>query len=172
MRVIDPKGEQLGVISRFEALEKAKQLQLDLIEIAPQASPPVARIANFQKFRYEENKKERGSKKGGEGGLKELWLSPRIAEHDLKVRLNRTEEFLKEGYKVKLTVKFKGREMAHQELGHRVLQEALSLLGDKAAVEREPKMEGRKLSMIVGKSKGGKKENGQDEDQKINTEAG
>lgn len=153
-------------------MEKARQLQLDLIEIAPQADPPVARIANFQKFRYEENKKERGSKKGGEGGLKELWLSPRIAEHDLRVRLNRTEEFLKEGYKVKLTVKFKGREMAHQELGHRVLQEALVLLGDKVAIERDPKMEGRKLSMIVGKSKGGKKENGQDEDQKINTEAG
>ena len=169
MRVIDPKGEQLGVITRAEALEKAKQLQLDLIEVAPQANPPVARIANFQKFRYEENKKERGSKKGPEGGLKELWLSPRIAEHDLKVRLNRTEEFLKDGHKVKLTVKFKGREMAHQELGYKVLQEGLALLGDKAGVEREPKMEGRKLSMIVGKSKGGKKENGQNENQKINT---
>lgn len=82
-------------------------------------------------------------------------MSPRIAEHDLKVRLTRTEEFLKEGHKVKLTVKFKGREMAHQEIGHHVLQEVLALLGDKVAVEREPKMEGRKLSMIVGKGKGG-----------------
>ncbi len=136
-------------------MEKAKQSNLDLIEIAPQASPPVARISNFQKFRYEESKKGKASKKGAEGGLKELWLSPRIAEHDLKVRLNRTEEFLKAGHKVKLTVKFKGREMAHQELGHRVLQEALALLGDKAGVEREPKFEGRKLSMIVGKTKGG-----------------
>ena len=159
----------MGVITRIEALDKAKQLGLDLIEIAPSADPPVAKIANFQKFRYEENKKERGSKKGPEGGLKELWLSPRIDEHDLKVRLNRTEEFLKKGYKVKLTVKFKGREMAHQELGHRVLQEALTLLGDKAAVERDSKMEGRKLSMIVGKNKGGKKEDDQDEDQQINT---
>lgn len=136
---------------------KARELGLDLIEIAPQADPPVARIANFQKFRYEESKKARASKKGSEGGLKELWLSPRIAEHDLKVRLNRTEEFLKDGHKVKFTVKFKGREMAHQELGHRVLQEALTQLGDKVAVEREPKMEGRKLSMIVGKVKGGVK---------------
>lgn len=136
-------------------MEKAKQSELDLIEIAPQAIPPVARIANFQKFRYEESKKEKASKKGSEGGLKELWLSPRIAEHDLKVRLSRTEEFLKSGHKVKLTVKFKGREMAHQELGHRVLQEALVLLGEKAGVEREAKFEGRKLSMIVGKTKGG-----------------
>lgn len=128
-------------------------------------------MVNFQKFRYEENKKNRASKKGSsEGGLKELWLSPRIAEHDLKVRLNRTEEFLKEGHKVKLTVKFRGREMAHQDLGYKVLQEALTLLGDKVTVDKEPKMEGRKLSMIVGKSKGGKKENGQNEDQKINTE--
>lgn len=136
-------------------MDKAKQLELDLIEIAPQANPPVARLANFQKFRYEESKKERASKKGSsEGGLKELWLSPRIDEHDLLVRLNRTEEFLKKGHKVKLTVKFKGREMAHQDLGYKVLQEALNLLGDKAGVDKEPKMEGRKLSMIVGKTKG------------------
>lgn len=135
-------------------MEKAKQLGLDLIEIAPQAEPPVAKITNFQKFRYEESKKERASKKSSEGSLKELWLSPRIDEHDLKVRLKKTEEFLKKGHKVKLTVKFKGREMTHQDLGYRVLQEALALLGDKAGVERDPKMEGRKLSMIVGKTKG------------------
>lgn len=83
-----------------------------------------------------------------------MWLSPRIDEHDLKVRLKRTEEFLQRGYKVKLTVKFKGREMAHQELGHKVLEEALALLGEKAGVDRSPKFEGRKLSMIVGRVKG------------------
>lgn len=135
-------------------MEKARELGQDLIEIAPNADPPVAKISDFQKFRYEENKKERASKKGTSAGeLKELWLSPRIAEHDLKVRLARTEEFLKDGHKVKLTVRFKGREMAHQELGYQVLQEALSLLGDNAAVEREAKMEGRKLSVILGKNK-------------------
>lgn len=153
--MIDSKGEQLGILTKIEALEKAKGLGQDLIEIAPNADPPVAKIANFQKFRYEENKKDRASKKGAASGeLKELWLSPRIAEHDLKVRIARTEEFLKAGHKVKLTVKFKGREMAHQEIGYRVLQEVLNLLGDKVMVEKEPKMEGRKLYMIVGKSKG------------------
>ncbi len=153
---MDSGNEQLGILTRLEALQKAKELGVDLIEIAPNADPPVAKLADFQKFRYEEGKKERASRKGeSAGGLKELWLSPRIAEHDLKVRLNRTEEFLKAGHKVKLTVKFKGREMAHQELGHRVLQEALTLLGDKVGVERDPKFEGRKLSMIVGKTKGG-----------------
>lgn len=152
----------------MEALEKAKELGQDLIEIAPNADPPVAKITDFQKLRYEENKKNRASKKGSSTGeLKELWLSPRIAEHDLKVRLNRTEEFLKEGHKVKLTVKFKGREMAHQELGYQVLQEALNLLGDKVAVERDPKMEGRKLSMIVGKNKGG--QHAETEDKQISS---
>lgn len=157
LRVIDSKGEQLGIMTKNQALEKAKELGQDLIEIGPNVVPPVAKIADFQKFRYEENKKERASKKGSAaGGLKELWLSPRIAEHDLKVRLAKTEQFLKEGHKVKLTVKFKGREMAHQENGHQVLQEALTLLGDKVTVEREPKFEGRKLSMIVGKGKANK----------------
>ncbi len=156
LRVIDSKGEQLGILTKLEALEKAKQLGQDLIEIAPNADPPVAKIVDFQKFRYEENKKERASRKGNSlGELKELWLSPRIAEHDLRVRLTRTEEFLKDGHKVKLTVKFKGREMAHQELGRQVLEKALEVLGDKASVERDPKMEGRKLSMILGKNKGG-----------------
>lgn len=152
--MIGPDGKQFGILTKEEALQKARELELDLIEIAPQADPPVARITDFQKFRYEESKKERGSKKGGEGGLKELWLSPRIEEHDLKVRTDRTQEFLDKGYKVKFTVKFRGREMGHQELGYKVLQEALNILGNKVAVEREAKFEGRRLSMIIGKVKG------------------
>lgn len=158
LRVIDSEGKQIGVISKEEALAKAKQAGLDLVEIAPQANPPVAKIVEFQKFKYEENKKERGSKKSSEGSLKELWLSPRIAEHDLQVRLDRAQEFLKEGHKVKLTVKFKGREMAHPELGHEVLRQAISNLGGHISVERESRFEGRNLSVILVKSKGGKKD--------------
>lgn len=169
LRVIGPDGKQFGILTKDEALKKAKELELDLIEIAPQVDPPVARIFDFQKFRYEESKKERGSKKSSEGGLKELWLSPRIADHDLLVRLDRTKEFLNEGYKVKLTVKFKGREMTHPELGHKVLKQALDSLGEQAAVEREPRFEGRRLSMIVSKHKGGKKDE-QDENKEVNTE--
>ncbi|MBI2040374.1 translation initiation factor IF-3 [Candidatus Microgenomates bacterium] len=169
LRVIDPEGKQLGILTKQEALDKAGEWGQDLIEVAPQADPPVARIFDFQKFRYEESKRERGSKKGGEGGLKELWLSPRIADHDLRVRLNRAEEFLKDGYKVKLTVKFKGREMTHPELGHQVLKEALSVLGDNAAIEREPKFEGRRLAMIITKIKGGHKKDEQNESEKIHT---
>lgn len=129
-------------------------MELDLIEIAPQADPPVVKIFNFQKFRYEESKKEKSAKKGSsEGGLKELWLSPRIAEHDLRVRINRALEFLKEGYKVKLTVKFRGREMTHRELGYKVLDEAFAILGDHAEAENEPKFEGRSLSVVIIKSR-------------------
>lgn len=143
-------------------------MEQDLIEIAPNANPPVAKIADFQKFRYEEGKKGRLSKKGASvGSLKELWLSPRIAEHDLKVRLARTEEFLKAGHKVKLTVKFKGREMAHPELGHQVLQETLLLLGNKVMVEREAKFEGRKLSIILGKGRKSEANNAETKDKKI-----
>lgn len=101
------------------------------------------------------------------GELKELWLSPRIAEHDLQVRLNRTEEFLQEGHKVKLTVKFKGREIAYPQLGYQVLEEALRVLGVKAIVERDAKFEGKKLSMIIGKNRGGKTD-AETKNQKIN----
>ena len=137
-------------------MAKARELEMDLIEVAPNANPPVARILNFQKFKYEENKKTKGAKKSSGGELKELWLSPRIAEHDLKVRLDRAKEFIHEGYKVKLTVKFKGREMAYPKLGYEVLTHAMELLGDKAAVEKDAKFEGRKLSMIITKGKANK----------------
>lgn len=136
-------------------MSKAREQGLDLIEIAPNAKPPVAKIINFQKFKYEESKKERASRRGSsEGGIKELWLSPRIDDHDLQVRLSRVEEFFKEGHKVKLTVKFRGREMTHPELGYKVIEEALSRLGDNVAVEREPKFEGRRLTLTITKSKG------------------
>lgn len=157
--MIDSEGKLIGILTKQAALDKAKEAELDLVEIAPNAKPPVAKIVDFQKFKYEESKKERGSKGKTEGSLKELWLSPRIAEHDLKVRLDRTAEFLAEGHKVKLTVKFKGREMSHPELGHKVLNKTLLLLAEKAAVEREPKFEGRKLSVILGRIKHVKAEN-------------
>lgn len=157
-------------MSKAEALEKAKQEELDLIEIAAQADPPVAKIIDFKKFKYEESKKERAAKKGGgETELKELWLSPRIADHDLGVRLRRADEFLKDGHKVKLTVKFRGREMGHQNLGYAVLNKALAYFGDRAIVERESKFEGRKLTVIIGKNKGGNKSE-QAENAQVNTE--
>jgi translation initiation factor IF-3 len=139
-------------------LNKAGDLGLDLVEIAPNVNPPIARIVDFKKFRYEENKKAQAAKKSSGANLKELWLSPRIADHDLGVRLTRAEQFLKDGDKVKLTVKFKGREMAHPEVGRKVLDKALLHFGDGIAIERESKFEGRNLSVIFSKAKGGAKE--------------
>lgn len=155
LRVINVDGTQLGILDRAEALTKAKDQELDLIEIAPQVQPPVARIGDFEKFRYQEEKKEQAAKKHiREVELKEIWLSPRIARHDLEVRLNRVEEFLEDGNKVKLTVKFKGREMAHPETGHRVIQQAMDFLKEKfnIDIEREARFEGRSLTIIIGRS--------------------
>lgn len=138
---------------------------MDLIEIAPHVDPPVAKIFDFQKFRYGENKKERAAKRNArQVELKEIWLSPRIAAHDLRVRLNRAEEFLERGNKVKLTVKFRGREMAHPEVGHRVLNQAYEFFGSRIILDRDARFEGRNLSVIVGLNKGGKQEKNQKED--------
>ncbi|MBI3486040.1 translation initiation factor IF-3 [Candidatus Daviesbacteria bacterium] len=155
LRVIDASGNLFGVLTRDEALAKAKELGLDLVEIAPNASPPVAKILEFQKFRYEENKKEQAAKKHAkEVEIKELWFTPRIAEHDLQTRLNRVEEFLKEGNKIMLRVKFRGREMAHTEFGFALLQKIFGLLGEKITIDREPKLEGRSITAIIGRAKG------------------
>lgn len=154
--MIGVDGEQIGVLSRDEAIKKAQELGLDLVEIASSAVPPVAKIVDFQKFRYQENKKDQVAKKRArEVELKEIWLSPRIAQHDLETRLRKAEEFLSKGDKVKLTVKFKGREMAHPETGHKVVSQALAFFGDRVSVERETKFEGRNLTTIIGQTKKG-----------------
>ncbi|EKD90646.1 MAG: Translation initiation factor IF-3 [uncultured bacterium] len=156
MRVIDQDGNNLGEISKSEALSKAIEAGLDLIEIAPLAKPPVAKILDFKKFLYEESKREQAARKNArEVELKEIWLSPRIAEHDLNVRLKRAEEFLEDGDKIMFRVKFRGREMAHTELGFQLLNKIFETMGEKITVERDPKMEGRSITVIIGKGKGG-----------------
>lgn len=154
--VIDQNGENIGQITKEDALTKAKAAGLDLIEIAPLAKPPVAKILDYRKFLYEESKREQAAKKNNkEVELKEIWLSPRIAEHDLEVRLRRAEDFLEEGNKIMFRVKFKGREMAHLEFGYKLLNNIFERLGDKITIEREPKQEGRSITVILGKGKGG-----------------
>lgn len=129
------------------------------MEVAPNINPPVARIVDFEKFRYHEAKKEAAARKNASDvEIKEIWISPRIAEHDLQTRLRRVNEFLDDGNKVKLTVKFKGREMAHPEVGHQVVQLALGILGDRVQIERETKFEGRNLTTIIGVNKKAKEE--------------
>lgn len=129
-------------------------MDLDLVEIAEKANPPVAKLIDYEKFRYQEEKKEQQARKNmHEVELKEIWLSPRIAEHDLDTRLKKADGFLAKGNKVKLNVKFKGREMAHPETGFRVTQQALDWFKGRVAIERETKFEGRNLTTIIGSAK-------------------
>lgn len=115
----------------------------------------MAKILDFQKFRYDENKKEQAAKRNAKDvELKEIWLSPRIAEHDLETRLRRADSFMKDGDKVFFRVKFKGREMAHLEFGFDLLKKIFERYGDKISIEREPKVEGRSITAIIGKGKG------------------
>ena len=154
--VIDAGGEKLGLLSRDEAIEQAKRQELDLVEIAPQANPPVAKIVDFQKFKYEEGKKEQAAKKNARDvELKEIWLSPRIAEHDLQTRLRRAEEFLTDGNKVQFRVKFRGREMGNMQIGFDLVKRIFAQFGERISIEREPKVEGRSITTIIGRSKGG-----------------
>ncbi len=125
-----------------------------MVEVAPNINPPVARIVDFEKFRYQEEKKEQAAKKHSKDvELKEIWLSPRIAQHDLETRLKKADAFLTRGDKVKLTIKFKGREMAHPETGHQVVRNVLGYFGDRINIERETKFEGRNLTTIIGPKK-------------------
>ena len=153
--VVDARGEKLGLMKRDEALRKAREAGLDLVEIAAQARPPVAKIIEFQKFKYEESKKEQAAKKHAKDvELKEIWLTPRIAEHDLQTRIRRVEEFIGDNNKVMFRVKFKGREMAHTNLGFELLSRVLEILGDKVGIERDAKLEGRSITLIIGRSRG------------------
>lgn len=154
MRVIDADGSNLGEITKEEAIRRAREQELDLIEIAPNAKPVVARILDFKKFRYEENKKEQIAKKNNKNvELKEIWLSPRIAEHDLQTRLRRVEEFLDDDNKVMFRVKFRGREMAHMDFGFKLLEKIFVQLEGKMSIERPPKAEGRSITAIIGKNR-------------------
>lgn len=156
MLVIDSDGTKLGEISKEEALKRAQEQELDLVEIAPNLKPPVAKILDFKKFRYDESKREQAARKHAKDvELKEIWLTPRIAEHDVNTRLRRVDEFLKDGNKIMFRVKFKGREMGNLKLGFDLLQRIFGQLGDKIILEREPKVEGRSITAIIGKNRGG-----------------
>lgn len=141
-------NKQVGVVLIEKALEEARQLGLDLVEISGNADPPVVRIVDFKKFKYEESKKDRLARKNvHHTGTKEIWLGPLIGKHDLENRLRRAQEFLEEGNRVKLTVKFSGREMNHPEFGHEVLNKSKALLNEIGEADGFPKFMGRNLSL-------------------------
>ncbi|MBO4732399.1 MAG: translation initiation factor IF-3 [Spirochaetaceae bacterium] len=150
VRLIDGEGEQRGIVPILEALKIAKEQELDLVEVAPQANPPVCKILDYGKYRFELEKKLRDSKKKQKVlKLKEIRMQPKIAEGDIEFKSKHIKEFLAEGNKVKVTVRFRGRELAHTELGLEVLKKVLNRLEEDCSVEKQPAMEGRFMSMVV-----------------------
>ena len=158
LRVLDSEGKQIGVLSRQEALSKAKELESDLVEIAPQANPPVAKIIDFNKFLYQESKKKQEEKKKAKvSDTKEVRLGPFMGENDLNVTIAKTRGFLEDGDKVRLIVKFKGRQIIHPEFGHKILGKVFEALADVSKIDREPKLEGKQLIAIISPEKKAKK---------------
>ena len=150
VRLIDDEGEQKGIVPTIEALAMAKERSLDLVEVAPTANPPVCKILDYGKYRFETEKKLRDSKKKQKLlKIKEIRMQPKIGSGDLDFKSKHIQEFLNEGNKVKVTVRFRGRELAHTDLGLVVLQEVLKRLNDDYVVEKQPAKEGRSMSMTL-----------------------
>ncbi len=150
MRLIGLDGEQLGIVKTPEALRLAEENEVDLVEIAPNASPPVCRLMDYGKFKYQEQKKAAEARKHQKTvEVKEIKMRPSIDDHDYHVKMRAIKRFFDEGDKVKITLRFRGREMAHQELGMDLLQRVKADLGDLAKVESEPRLEGRQMVMVL-----------------------
>ncbi|HZP00741.1 MAG TPA: translation initiation factor IF-3 [Terriglobia bacterium] len=154
VRVIDEEGNQLGIMPPFEALKIARGSGLDLVEVAPTANPPVCRIINYGKYLYQLNKRQHEARKHQKSvGLKEVKMRPRTSAHDFETKRNKIVEFLQEGAKVKVTIMFRGREMAHRNLGFQMMDRLIEAVGDAGAVEVRPKFEGPNLSVIIAAKK-------------------
>ncbi|MDR1211308.1 MAG: translation initiation factor IF-3 [Spirochaetaceae bacterium] len=150
IRLITDEGEQQGIMPTIQALEMAKTQGLDLVEVAPQANPPVCKILDYGKFKFENEKKVRDAKKRQKLlKLKEIRMQPKIDDHDLDFKSKHVKEFLAEGNKVKVTIRFRGRELAHTELGLDVLNDVLKRIEGDYVMDKAPAMEGRFMSMVL-----------------------
>lgn len=150
VRVISESGEQLGIMSSREAMKLAQEAELDLVKIAPKAQPPVCKIIDYGKYRYEAARKEKEAKKKQKTvEIKEVRLSPNIDTNDLNTKVNNAKKFISKGNKVKVTLRFRGREMAHVQQSKHILDDFAESLADVASVEKSPKLEGRNMSMVL-----------------------
>jgi len=148
--VIGPNGEQLGVLPFAAALQRAQEAQLDVVEVAPSAQPPVVKIMDYGRYKYEQAKRDRQAHRKSRGGdLKGMRLSPNIGEHDFQVKSQRVYGFLKDGNKVRVAVWFRGRQMAYPKVGEVLLQRLSQAVADIAAVESPPRLEGRNMIMVL-----------------------
>ena len=150
VRVISEAGEQLGIMSAREAIKLAEEAQLDLVKIAPKAQPPVCKIIDYGKYKYELARKEKEARKKQKTvEVKEVRLSPNIDTNDLNTKVNNAKKFLTKGNKVKVTLRFRGREMAHVQQSKHILDDVAQMLADVAVVEKPAKLEGRNMSMVL-----------------------
>jgi translation initiation factor IF-3 len=150
VRLIDHDGEMVGVVNTREAITMAEEVGLDLIEVSPNADPPVCKILDYGKYKYEQQKKKNEARKKQKVmEIKELRLRPVIGDHDLEIKLNNAKRFLKEGDKVKFVLKFRGREMANQDQGRTIMNRVQEALAELSKIEQFPKMEGRSMIMVV-----------------------
>ncbi|MFV0464767.1 MAG: translation initiation factor IF-3 [Lachnospiraceae bacterium] len=154
VRLIGKDGEQLGIVPLKEALRLAEQEELDLVKIAPTAKPPVCKIIDYGKYRYELARKDKEAKKKQKVvEIKEIRMSPNIDTNDLNTKMNATKKFLEKGNKVKITLRFRGREMAHMHSSKKILDEFAENLSEIAVIEKAPKIEGRNMSMVLAEKK-------------------
>ena len=149
LRLIGQNGDQIGVKSKREALEMAERVELDLVVVAPNAKPPVARIMDYGKYKFEQQKKKRNEKETKVINVKEIRLSPTIEEHDFQTKLKNGRKFLSKGDKCKVSIRFRGRAITHKEIGQRVLEKFADECKDIATVEQKPKMEGRQMFIML-----------------------
>ena len=154
VRVIGENGEQIGIMSPREAMKIAQEAELDLVKIAPKAQPPVCKIIDYGKYKYElARKQEEARKKQKTVEIKEVRLSPNIDTNDLNTKVNNAKKFISKGNKVKVTLRFRGREMAHVQQSRHILDDFAEQLADVAVVEKAPKVEGRSISMVLAEKK-------------------
>ena len=154
VRLVGADGEQIGVVTAQEALQRAREADLDLVEVAPQANPPVCRIMDYGKFKYERDiRQKEARKKQSRTELKEIKFRPKIDAHDYGTKKGHVERFLRGGHKVKVTIMFRGREMTHTELGRKILDRLVGDLGEMVTVESMPKQEGRNMIMVISPNK-------------------
>jgi translation initiation factor IF-3 len=150
LRVIDQDGAQLGIFSRTEALRLAEERELDLVEISPEANPPVAKIIDWGKFNYQRTKQTQKSKRNAKTlEVKEMRFGLKISDHDIEVKLNKVAGFLEAGHKAKLTVFYRGRELAHKELGFKLAEKIIANLGESIIVDSPPQLAGKQLSFVI-----------------------
>ncbi len=154
IRLIDAENQQLGIVSIEEALAKAREAELDLVEVSPTAEPPVCRIMDFGKYLYELKRKEKiAQKKQHVATLKEIRMRPKIDPHDEGVKINQVRGFLEKGHKVQLTIQFRGREMVYLEQGRQLMEDVLSKLQDVAKIEKPSVLLGRRMTMVISPAK-------------------